>query len=134
MVASEYAKTSRIIRDRFVKTKFSREISDRILDRASSSCLSVSVVASEIFFEFLKDLLQLAQESFVLCQFFQPGLPRKLKHSDGIVICPVPKLGIQMAKKNEDSIANGIASRERRVQRQVCCDVTASSASPGGVP
>src|SRR6266536_4460159 len=99
MVASEYAKTPRIIRDRFVKTKFSREIGDRILDRASSSCLSVSVVASEIFFEFLKDLLQLAQESFVLCKFFQPGLPRKLKHSDGIVICPVPKLGIQMAKE-----------------------------------
>src|SRR5438034_5799446 len=51
MVASEYAKTAGIIRDRFVKTKFSREIGDRILDRACDSGLSVSVVSSEIFFE-----------------------------------------------------------------------------------
>src|ERR1700730_2144041 len=57
MVASEYAKTTGIIRDRFVKTKFGREIGDRILERASGPCLSVSVVAPEIFFEFLEDLL-----------------------------------------------------------------------------
>ena len=70
MVSSEYAKTSGIIRDRFVKTKLSREIGDRILDRASSTGLSVSLVSAEIFFEFLKNLLQLAEKSFVLCEFF----------------------------------------------------------------
>ena len=63
MVSSEYAKTAGIIRDRFVKTKLSREIGDRILDRASSTGLSVSLVSAEIFFEFLKNLLQLAEKS-----------------------------------------------------------------------
>ena len=57
MIAGEYTKTPGIIRDRFVKTEFSREIGDRILDRASGSRLSVSVVSPEIFFEFLEDLL-----------------------------------------------------------------------------
>src|SRR5262249_18004561 len=58
MVAGEYAKAPGIIRDRFVKTKFSREIGDRIPNRASGPRLSVGVMAPEIFFEFLKDLLQ----------------------------------------------------------------------------
>src|SRR4029453_12781124 len=99
MVASEYAEAPGIIRDRFVKTKFSREIGDRILDRASGPCLSVSIVAAKIFLEFFKDLLQFAQESFVLCEFFQSGLPRKLEHPDRIVICSVHKLRIQVTEK-----------------------------------
>ena len=99
MVASEYAKTSGIIRDGFVKTKLSREIGDRILDRASCTRLSVSLVSAEIFFEFLKNLLQLAEKSFVLCEFFQSGLPRKLEHPDGVMVCPVPKLRIQMTEQ-----------------------------------
>ena len=64
MVASEYAETPGIIRDRFVKTKFGREIGDRILDRAAGSRLSISVVASEISLEFLKDLLSARAERF----------------------------------------------------------------------
>ena len=31
--------------------------------------------------------------------FYQPGLARELEHADGIVIGPVPKLGIEMAKE-----------------------------------
>src|SRR5213075_1349347 len=75
MVTGEYTKTPGIIRDRFVKTEFSREIGDRILNYASGSRLSVGVVAPEIFFEFLEDLLQFTQETFVLCEFLKPGLP-----------------------------------------------------------
>src|SRR5436309_2472973 len=75
VVASEYAETAGIIRDRFVKTEFSGEIGDRIFDCAPGPRLSVSVVSSEIFLEFLKDLLQFTQESFVLCKLLQPGLP-----------------------------------------------------------
>ena len=57
MIASEYSETTGIIRDRFVKAKFSGEIGNRILNRASGARLSVSVVSPEIFLEFLKDLL-----------------------------------------------------------------------------
>ena len=99
MVASEYSETAGIIRDRFVKTKFSGEIGNRILNHASGARLSVSVMSPEIFLEFLKDLLQFAQKSFVLCKFFQPGLPRKLKHPDWIMIRPVPKVGIEMSEE-----------------------------------
>src|SRR5262249_28108999 len=99
MVTGEYAETSGIIRNRFVKTKFSREIGDRIFDGTPGAYLSVSVVATEVFFEFLKNLLQFAQERFVLCEFFEPRLPGKLEHSNGIMICPVPKLVIKMAEQ-----------------------------------
>src|SRR3989440_12557782 len=63
MVAGEYTKTPGILRDRCVKTEFSREIGDRILDRASGSRLSVRVASPERFFEFPEDPLQFAQES-----------------------------------------------------------------------
>src|SRR5262249_22305950 len=86
MIASKDAEAPRIIRDRFVKTELRREIGDRIFDRASGASLSVSVVASEIFFERFKHLLQFAQKSFVLCELLQPGLPRKLKHAHWIMI------------------------------------------------
>src|SRR6185295_16393577 len=99
MIAGEYSETTGIIRDRFVKAKFGGEIGNRILNRASGARLSVSVVSPEIFLEFLKDLLQFAQKSFVLCKFFQPGLPRKLKHPDWIMIRPVPKFGIEMSEE-----------------------------------
>src|ERR1044071_8505708 len=112
MVAGEYAKTSGIIRDRFVKTKFSREIGDRVLDRASRTRLSVSIVAAEIFFEILKNLLQLAEKSFVLCEFFQSGLSRKLEHPDGVMVCPVPKLRIEMTEQP----ARGRFSRPPQVE------------------
>src|SRR5437660_10518603 len=56
MVASEYVKTTAIIRDRFVKTEFGREIADRLLDSASVSRLCVSVVSSEMLLE-IRDVL-----------------------------------------------------------------------------
>ena len=81
-----------------MKTKFSGEVGDRILDRARGARFSLGVLAPEVFFEFLKNLLQLAQESFILCKLFQAGLPRKLKHPDWIMIRPVPKFGIEMSE------------------------------------
>src|SRR6266480_708776 len=99
MVAGENTETARIIWDRFVKTKLSGKIGDGILNRAPGSGFSVGVVSSEIFLEFLKNLLQLAQKSFVLRKFFQPRLPRKLQHPDWIVISPVPKFGIEMPEQ-----------------------------------
>ena len=57
MVAGKYAKTAGVIRDRFVKTEFSRKIGNRIIDRVCGSRLSISVAAPKIFFEFLEDLL-----------------------------------------------------------------------------
>jgi len=98
MIAGEYSETTGIIRDRFVKAKFGGEIGNRILNRASGARLSVSVVSSEIFLEFLKDLFQLAQKRFVLCELFQSRLPRKLEHPDRIMIRPVPKFGIEMSE------------------------------------
>src|SRR6266567_3011816 len=99
MVASENAETTGIIRDRFVKAKFGRKVGDGIFNRASGSGFSVGIVPAEIFLEFLKNLLQFAQKSLVLRKFFQPGLPRKLQHSDRIVIGPVPKLGIELPEQ-----------------------------------
>src|SRR5205807_6759917 len=99
MVASEDAQATGVIRNRFVKSKFGRKIGNGIFDRASGSGLSVGIVASQIFLEFLKNLLELAQEIFVLRKFFQPGLPRKLQHAHRIVIGAVPKLVIEMPKQ-----------------------------------
>ena len=42
---------------------------------------------------------QLPQKSFIGGEFFQAGLPRELEHANGIVIGPVPKLGIEMTKE-----------------------------------
>src|SRR5947208_15714478 len=99
MIACENAETAGIIRDGFVKTKFGGKIGDGVFNRAPGSGFSVRVASPEIFLEFLKNLLQLAQKSFVLRKFFQPGLPRKLQHADRIVIGSVPKLGIEMPEQ-----------------------------------
>jgi hypothetical protein len=71
MVARQNAQTAGIIRDRFVKTEFGGKIRDRILDRAPCSRFSVSVLARKIIAECVMDLLQLAQESFVLRNFLE---------------------------------------------------------------
>jgi hypothetical protein len=73
-----------------VKTEFGGKIGNRILDRASGSGFSISIVSAEILFEGFKNLLELANKIFVLRQLFQPGLPRKLQHTHGVVIGAVP--------------------------------------------
>src|SRR5438067_2025493 len=76
-----------------------REIADLFLNDRAGTGFSISVLPSEIFLEGVVNLFQLAQKSFVGGEFFQPGLARKLEHANGIVIGPVPKLGIEMTKK-----------------------------------
>src|SRR5262249_32358346 len=66
MIARENAQATGVIRNRFVETEFRREICDRILDRAAGAGFAVRVLASQIFLEFLKDLLELTQEVLVL--------------------------------------------------------------------
>src|ERR1044071_278130 len=100
MIAGQDTQATGVIRNRFVKTKFGGKIGDRIFDRASGSDFSVGIVASQIFLEFLKDLLELAQKIFVLRKFFQPRLPRELQHADRIMICAVPKLVIKMPEQS----------------------------------
>ncbi len=74
MVARQNAETAGIIWDRFVKTKLGRKIGDRVLDRAASSRFSVSVFARKIIVKCIMNLLQLAQESFILRNFFESRL------------------------------------------------------------
>ena len=99
MVAGENAEAAGVIRDRLMETKFSGKIGDRIFDRAAGACFSVRVVSSEILFEVLKNLLELAQKIFVLCKLFQPGLPGKLQHAHGVVIRAVPQFWIEMPEQ-----------------------------------
>src|SRR5436190_5755251 len=100
VVAGEDAQATGVIWDRFVKTKFGGKIGNRILDRASSSGFSISIVSAEILFEGFKNLLELAHKIFVLRQLFQPGLPRKLQHAHGVVIGSVPQLRIEMPEES----------------------------------
>src|SRR6266496_4966487 len=99
MVARENTETAGIIRNRLVKTKLGGKIGDRIFNCAPRSSLSVSVVSSQIFLEFLKNLLQIAQERFVLREVFQTRLPRKLQHATGLWLVLVHK-SITRCRKN----------------------------------
>src|SRR5213080_4104469 len=99
MIARENAKTAGIIWDRFVKTEFGREIGDRAFDGTARPGFSVSVLATQIFLERLEDLPQLAEKGFILRDFLEARLPRKLKHAHWVVICPIPKLRIELPKK-----------------------------------
>ena len=99
MVAGKDAQATGVIRDRFVETEFGGKIGNRIFDCAASARFSVGIVASKIFLEFFKNLVEVAEKIFVLSEFLQPGLPRKLQHADGIVICAVPQLGIEMPEE-----------------------------------
>ena len=72
MIARENPKTTGIIRNRFVKAKLGREIGDRSFDRAGGAGLAVSIFAIEIFLERIVNIFQLAQERFVLGNFFEP--------------------------------------------------------------
>ena len=92
MVAGENAETAGIIRDRFVKTELCRKIGDRFLDRAAGSGFPVGILAREIISKRVVNFLQLAQETFVLCDFDQPRLARELKHAHRIVIGAVPQV------------------------------------------
>src|SRR5204863_9843795 len=47
----------------------------------------------------LVDQLYFAQQNLVLFEVLKQGLPRKLKHADGSMICPVPEIGIEMAEE-----------------------------------
>src|SRR5205085_5168813 len=82
-----------------MKTELGRKICDRTLDRRGGANLSVSVLAREITMEGIVNLLELAQKIFVLRKLFQPCLARELEHADGIVVRPVPQIGVEMAKE-----------------------------------
>ena len=99
MVAGEDTQAAGVIRNRFVKTEFGRKIGNGIFDPAAGTGFSVGIVASQIFLEFFKNLLEFAQKILVLRKFFQSGLPRKLQHADRIMIGAVPKLGIEMSEQ-----------------------------------
>ncbi len=58
MIAGKDPETAGIIWDRFVKTKFSRKISDRIFDPASRAGFSVGVFSREIIAECIVHFLQ----------------------------------------------------------------------------
>src|ERR1700736_276573 len=99
MVAGKNAEAARIIWNRFVKSKLGRKIRDRSLDRGADSGFSIRVLPREIISKSIVNLFELAQESLVLGEFFQTGLSRKLQHAHRIVVRPVPKVGIEMAKE-----------------------------------
>ena len=82
-----------------MESKFGREIGHWLLQDRAEPVFPISVLAGEIFLEGVVNLFQLAQKSFVGGEFFQPGLAGKLEHANGIVIGPVPKLGIEMPKE-----------------------------------
>src|SRR5207249_4476925 len=82
-----------------MKTELCRKIGDGILDRGTGAAFSIGVMASEIFLEVVKHLLELAQKIFVLCKLFQTGLPRELQHAHRVMVCAVPKLGIEMPEQ-----------------------------------
>src|SRR5258708_1341236 len=99
MIAGENSKTAGIVRNRFVKTELSREICDWPFDRGAGAGFSVSVLAREIIFERVVDLFQFAEECFVLREFFQTRLTRKLEHAHGIVVRSVPQIRIEMTEE-----------------------------------
>ena len=82
-----------------MKTEFGGEIGDGIFDRAAGTGFSIGIVASEISLELFKDLLELAQKIFVLREFFQTRLARKLEHADRVVICAIPQLGVEVPEE-----------------------------------
>src|SRR5438874_13068826 len=98
MIAREDAETARIIWNRFVKTKFGGKLGHGTFDRAGGSGCSVSVFAPQIFFERVEDLPQLAEKGFILRDFLETRLPRKLKHAHLAVSCPSPNLRIELPK------------------------------------
>ena len=71
VVAGQDAEAARVVRDRFVKTEFGGKIGDRIFDRGTGPRFPVGVEASEVFFEVLENLLELAQKIFVLRKLFE---------------------------------------------------------------
>src|SRR5207302_5418231 len=98
MIAGKNAETAGIIWDRFMESKFGREICDRSFDRRARSHFSVGILAGEIISESIVDLLQLLKKGFVLCELFQSRLARELEHADGIVVGPIPQIGIEMTE------------------------------------
>src|SRR6266480_363636 len=82
-----------------MKTKLGGEIGDRVFDRAACPGFSKRILARKIIAERVVDFLQFAQESFVLRNFLQPRLPRELEHADGIMVCPVPKLRVELPEQ-----------------------------------
>jgi hypothetical protein len=99
VIARENAKAAGIIRNRFVKAELSGEISDRFLDFAGGTDLTIGVLSCEVTAERIVDVFQFPQETFVVRDFDETGLARELKHPDRIVISPVPKLRIEMPEK-----------------------------------
>ena len=82
-----------------MESEFGREIRDRFLQGRTGASFSVGILAGEIFLESVVNLFEFAEKSFVGGEFFQPGLAGELEHADGVVIGPVPKLGVEMTEK-----------------------------------
>ena len=99
VIARENAEAAGIIRNRFVKAELSGKIGDRFLDLARGAGFPVGVFPREITAKGIVNVFQFAQETFVVRDFDETGLARKLKHPDGVVIGPIPKLGIEMPEK-----------------------------------
>ena len=109
-----------------MEAKFGGKIGDRFFDRAALAGLTVCVLPREIMAEGIMHFLELTQKIPVLRDLYQPGLPRKLEHSNGIVVRPIPELGIEMTEEAarrgfpgppqiEDHLAQRFeGSRERR--------------------
>ena len=76
VIPGENAEAAGVIGNRFVKTEFGGEVGDRAFDRGTWPGFSVRLVASEILFEILENLFELAQKILVLCKLFKAGLPR----------------------------------------------------------
>ena len=82
-----------------MESEFGREIRDRFLESRAGAVFSIGILAGKIFLESVVNLFEFAEKSFVGGEFFQPGLTRELKHPHGVVIGPVPKLGVEMTEE-----------------------------------
>ncbi len=99
MIAGKNAEAAGVVRDGFVEAELRREISDWALQRAAVAFFAVGIGPGQVGAERFVHGLQLAQEIIVLRHFFQPRLPRKLEHADGVVIRPIPEFRVEMAEE-----------------------------------
>ena len=55
--------------------------------------------SGKIFLESIVNQFEFAEEGFVGGEFFQAGLAGELEHAHGVVIGPVPELGVEMTEE-----------------------------------
>ena len=82
-----------------MESEFGRKIRDRFLQGGAGAGFSIGILAGEIFLESVVNLFEFSEKSFVGGEFFQPGLAGELEHAHGVVIGPVPKLGIEVTEE-----------------------------------